>query len=229
MEERLFNGKERLEVNWQSFCLLVTVFIKIKEMKKILLFAIAIAFGMSSHAQFDGIVVEEVKNGGDVPGTTYQVFVKVKNEGDGVDLVFGAPGAEMNIESTKPFFQHKDGGFSSLDISEEMIAMDPTLKYDSYVTIGRTDDKDNSLMIFQVEGKVNLDTKPFEAGKSIYTDDGAWYVIPFKPQSKAGADKKILVMQLTTKGKVTGKFNLQGKTAQEVNWREDGVIFTCGE
>lgn len=201
-------------------------------MKKIVLSLAMMVFATMGFAQYDGFEIVEVDNGGIVPGKTYRVYVKTKNVGDGLDIVFGAEGIGLKIESTKPFYQHKNGGLSSKDISPAMIKLDPKLEFDSYITINRTDNTDNELAIFAVEGKVNLDPKEFEKnGGALATNDGAWYCIPLKPQTLSGEDKRVLIGQFTTKGVVTGTVNLQGKIndGENTNWRVDQVSFTCGK
>ena len=200
-------------------------------MKRNILTIALLFMGMISFAQFDKIVVEEVDHNGTVPGTTYRVYVQLQNEGDGVDMVFGAPGIPLKIESTKPFYQHSDGGLTSKECTSSQIVLDPRLEFDSFVTIGRTTDQDNDIALFKVDGKNNIDPTEFEGGGTLETEDGAWYCIPLKPQTVSGPDKKVLIMQLTTKGKVTGVMNLLGKINADGNpsWREDQVTFTCGE
>ncbi|MFM7105414.1 MAG: hypothetical protein ACKOW8_07810, partial [Flavobacteriales bacterium] len=50
--------------------------------------------------------------------------------------------------------------------------------------------------------------------------DGAWYILPNVKQSVAGKSKRILLAQLTTKGKVNGVLNLMGKTISGEKWIE---------
>ena len=44
---------------------------------------------VSAHAQFKELVVEEVDNGGVVPGKTYRIYAQMTAEGDVVDAIFG--------------------------------------------------------------------------------------------------------------------------------------------
>jgi len=50
------------------------------------------------------------------------------------------------------------------------------------------------------------------SGGEISTDNGAWFVTPDKRQSMAPKSKRILLMQLTTEGKIDGFINLHGRT-----------------
>ena len=204
-------------------------------MKRILLLMVMAFSCLFATAQFDGIVVEEVDNGGAVPGKTYRIYVKVKNAGDGVDIIFGAPTLPMTIESTKPFYQNEKGGFTSKDVIEEELSSDKKLQYDSFVTINRLSNKDNDMAVYTgQDGIEDFDYTEFESkGGSLFTENGSWHCVPNYPQTKSGDDKRILIMQLTTKGTITGTINLQGKyydaDGNVLNWRKDQVTFSCGE
>jgi hypothetical protein len=52
----------------------------------------------------------------------------------------------------------------------------------------------------------------FEKGNTFFTQDGAWFVTPDKRQAMAPASKEILLMQLTSTGKIDGVINLHGRT-----------------
>ncbi|MCH1584451.1 MAG: hypothetical protein L7S62_04770, partial [Flavobacteriales bacterium] len=105
---------------------------------------------------------------------------------------------------------------------------------DSWVTIGLEDNYMNSLTGFLI------DLTEFEAGNSLTTNNGAWFVTPDKRQALAPADKRILLGQFTTTGVITGEINIHGRTkaildlegnveggAQLV--QAEGVKFTCGK
>jgi hypothetical protein len=79
----------------------------------------------------------------------------------------------------------------------------------------------------------------FEAGGALTTDNGAWFVLPDKRQAFAPEDKRILIGQFTTTGKVSGLINIHGRTnailgedgtvqsgAQLI--QAEGITFTCG-
>jgi len=158
-------------------------------------------------AQFVRLEVEEINNEGIVPGNTFRVYAVFENEGDILDAVYGEASALMSISSTKPFYQHPKGGALSTDIQRYDISVNPELAYDSWVTIGAEDNYMNALSGFIMEFG-EFETK----GGKLETLNGAWFVTPDKRQSMAGPSKRILLMQLTTEGKIDGLINLHGRT-----------------
>lgn len=175
--------------------------------------------------QFQGLVVEQVDNGGAVKGKTYRIYVQLTNDSDRVDVVFGDAAHPLNIASTKPFFQDSLGGAMTIEVNHKMAEMSKTLKYDSWVTIGLANNYKNALNNFTFK------FDEFEAGGKLHTTDGAWFCTPDHSQVYALNDKskRVLIMQLTTEGKVTGTISLQGKTADGELWQRFGETFTCGK
>jgi|TARA_B110000459_G_scaffold204129_1_gene264796 hypothetical protein len=158
-------------------------------------------------AQFVRLDVEEIDNGGIVPGKTFRVYAVFTNSGDILDAVYGEASAALKISSTKSFYQHPKGGPLSTDIQRYDMSVNPELAFDSWVTIGSEDNYMNALSGFIME----FGTFETEGGE-ISTDNGAWFVTPDKRQSMAPDSKRILLMQLTTEGKVNGLINLHGRT-----------------
>ena len=170
-----------------------------------LLVFILASFG-SAHGQFKSLVVEEVDNKGAVPGRTYRVYAQMEAEGDVIDAVFGDGEDYLEVSSTAPFFQHERGGNSANELQRSDVQSVAGLKYDSWVTIGYEDNYMNALTAFL------MDFSEFEQGGKLYTDNGAWFVTPDMRQAAAGPDGKLLLMQLTTEGEVSGRINLHGRT-----------------
>ena len=171
------------------------------------LFAFLSLQNAEANAQFVRIDVEEIDNGGIVPGKTFRVFAVFENSGDILDAVYGEASAPLKITSTKPFYQHPKGGPLSTDIQRYDMSVNPELAFDSWVTIGSEDNYMNALSGFIMEFGT------FEtAGGEISTNNGAWFVTPDKRQSMAPKSKRILLMQLTTEGKIDGFINLHGRT-----------------
>lgn len=159
-----------------------------------------------SHAQFKELVVEEVDNQGAVPGRTYRVYAQMEAEGDVIDAVFGDGEDYLEVSSTAPFYQHKNGANAANELQRSDVASVAGLKYDSWVTIGYEDNYMNALTAFL------MDFSEFEQGGKLYTDNGAWFVTPDMRQAAAGPDGRLLLMQLTTEGEVSGRLNLHGRT-----------------
>ena len=182
-------------------------------------------------AQFSHLEVESVDNKGAVFGNTYRVYAVMQNEGDVIDAIFGEAGKPLFIRSTKEFYQHPKGGEMASMIQRFDVENDAVLAYDSWVTIGLEDNYMNSLTGFLME------FTDFEAGKALETDNGAWFVTPDKRQALAPADKRILLAQLTSAGKITGMLNIHGRTKGVTNLdgtieggeliQAEGVTFSC--
>ena len=193
-------------------------------MNKILTLGLALALSTSLSAQFVRLEVDYIPNDGIVPGDTYRVYAVMANEGDIIDAIYGEADAPLRIRSTKPFYQHSRGGALSKDIqrydydSDVNPNADESLLYDSWVTIGAYDNYENQINGFIMEPALAI----FEEGKSLETDNGAWFVTPDQYQCKAKSDKRILLMQLTTAGEVSGLINVHGRTRAVLD--DDGTV-----
>lgn len=194
-------------------------------MKQYLTIALSLLCWMNSNAQFNKIVVEEVENEGKVPGKTYRIYAELMNEGDQLYIVYGDSLHPLKIESTKPFYQAKKGAAYSKLIQRNDIAKSDSLKYDSWLTIGAIDNYDNNT------GNINFDPSAFETeGKGLECHkDGGWFCYPTDKQAYCGPSKRILLMQLTTKGVITGSICLMGKTVKGEVFKQNDITFTAGE
>ena len=206
-------------------------------MKSLKLSALALLlFPAFSWGQFSHIEVDEVDNGGVVAGRTYRVYAVMESEGDVIDAIFGEAGRPLEISSSSGFYQHPKGGGMAAEVQRYDVENDATLAYDSWVTIGLEDNYMNSLTAFPPETTF---FDAFEAGGTLTTDNGAWFVLPDKRQALAPADKRILIAQFTTTGTVNGLINIHGRTnaildaegnvesgAQLI--QAEGISFTCG-
>jgi len=206
-------------------------------MKKSLLIALAFFTAGISQAQFVQLEVEEVPNNGIVPGKTYRVYAKMQNPGDIVDAVFAEEKNPIEIKSTTKFYQHPKGGALSNEVQRFDIQNDPKLTFDSFFTIGLTDNYNNYVTPFLMD---SLETKAFEQGNAYISYNSAWFVTPDKRQTQAGKDGRVLLMQLTTTGVVTGRLNLHGREKEVLDENGDlvdggfiieqrGLTFTCGK
>ena len=178
-------------------------------MKKWILSALASGLAIAASAQFQRIEVEKVDNGGLVPGTTYRVFAVLSHSEDHVHAIYGDKENTLQIACTETFYQHPDGGAMSRDVLRKQTKIDASLKYDSWFTIGLEDNYVNQVAQFMLDDGF----KAFEEkGAGFTSNDGTWYATPDGGQVYAREKKRVLLMQLTTAGKVTATINLQGRT-----------------
>lgn len=187
-------------------------------MKHILSILIALLVTTNAVAQFQRLEIEQVDNGGAVAGRTYRIYIVLANDSDQVHMIYGEPTHPMDIKSTKPFFQSSLGGATSKQIGRKIAKEKADVRYDSYVTIGAEDNYDNNT-------ETLLDTEQFEKGGAISTSDGAWYCLPGSKLGYAGTDKKVLIMQLTTEGDVSGTFNVMGRDQTGAVFQKYNVTF----
>ena len=193
-------------------------------------------------SQFVRLEVDEINNGGIVPGKTYRVYVVMENEGDCILAVFGLDKSEqsiplpLSIETTTVFYQHEMGGALSSAIQRSDVDYYPELAFDSWLALNRVDNYGN--FVAAVPPNYTFLDEFESEGASINITDGAWYIMPDKLQSRAGKSKRILIMQLTTSGVVSGLINIQGLTKEMFDEngeslgmnviREEGLVFKAG-
>ncbi len=177
-----------------------------------------LAFGAS--ASNVELVVEAVDNGGQVEGNTYRVYAVLPSAEHSLHAVFADGEHVLNVATTSDFYQHQYGSFSSLDVNNQIVALEGSLAYDSWVTIGATNSTNNNLWT------VGVDYNNFLGGSELTVTDGAWFVVPTDVQAATEAGNRVLLMQLTTDGTATGILNLQGWDADGAAWRAYDLTFS---
>ena len=198
-------------------------------MKNLFAMTAALMMGFGATASNVELVVEAVDNNGTVPGNTYRVYAVLPSAQHSLHAVFAAEDHVLNVATTGSFFQHQYGSYSSLDINESIVAMEPGLAFDSWVTVGAKNSEDNNLWT------IGVDYNNFLAGQELTVTDGAWFVVPTDVQAAAAVGNKVLLMQLTTDGTATGVLNLQGRDGEGGTWRlhdltfstDDAKVFGC--
>ena len=106
------------------------------------------------------------------------------------------------ISTTGSFYQNTFGGPTSQAINPALFSAFPDLRYDSFVTVGRTDQTDNAL------SDIGISFDAFEAGGAIDSSDGSWYVTPVDAQGDSVAfsnedcedSNGVLIARLTVRG-----------------------------
>jgi hypothetical protein len=189
------------------------------------LLIIALLLSASVNAQFKGFITEQIENEGKVPGKTWRIYAEMTNPGDQLFVVFGDSLHKIEIKSNRPFYQSKAGGALSKDSNRKEASEDVKLKHDSWITIGAEDNYNNNM------NTLNLDLSLFEGqGGAIDSGkEGAWFCIPTDKQAYCGEDKRILLMQLTTEGSITGKLSLMGKSKDGASYTKYDQTFECGK
>ena len=178
-----------------------------------------LAVGTAS-AEFTGIEIDTLDSGYGI-GTTYQIYASV--DGGEVDAVYGDAVNLLSIEATTSFYQHAFG--SHKPPAQALIDAFGSLAFDSFVSIGRLTATDDNML------DIGIDWTSFNAGGSIFTDNGTWFATPADAQVQA-VGGRVLIAQFTVAddaegnaGHVSGSINLQGKDADLANWNADGIEF----
>jgi hypothetical protein len=192
---------------------------------RILFATLATMLFHSSIAQFKSFHIEQIQNGGKVPGRTWRIYAEMTNAGDQLFVVFGDSIHKVEITSTKPFYQANGGSALAKDINRKEASENPMLQFDSWITIGSEDNYDNNT------STLNLNLESFEkmGGKIDSGKEGAWFCIPTNKQAYSGDNKRILLMQLTTEGQISGKLSLMGKSKDGVSYTKYDEKFECGK
>jgi hypothetical protein len=192
-------------------------------MKNLFTLAAALFLGFGANASNVELVVEAVDNGGQVEGNTFRVYAVLPSVEHSLHAVYADGEHVLNIATTGEFFQHQYGSFSSLDVNEQIVALDNSLAFDSWVTIGAQNSQNNNLWT------VGIDYNNFLSGSELTVTDGAWFVVPTDVQAATEAGNRVLLMQLTTDGTATGILNLQGWDAEGNAWRAQDLTFSSDD
>ena len=149
-----------------------------------------------------------------IPGmTTVRLYAVLVNPGDYLTSVSGWDEMDGRVETTTSFYQDPDGWATPNNNNPLLYDILPTLRYDSWVTIGI------DAAPIGAEGEIPVGLFPpetsfwvdeFEAGGDLVMDiDGAWFVTLGSSNGTAGEDLRVLVGQFTTDGVISGYLNLQ--------------------
>ncbi|MFT4593135.1 MAG: MYXO-CTERM domain-containing protein [Phycisphaerales bacterium] len=159
-------------------------------------------------------------------GDTYLIYADL-DAGSQLNAVYGDGDVALNIEGTGDFYQNMFGSATVAGMSPALIAVFPSLAYDSFVTIGLDTNVGNAML------DIGIDFSGFEAGGAIWTDNGSWFATPADPQVYE-VDGQVLIGQFTVAAgeSVSGTVNLQGKNAPGLtgggtNWTALGTFNTA--
>lgn len=188
-------------------------------MKKTILLISVLAMSFVMQATDVQLIVERMNNGGVVAGSTYRVYAQMPSDQHSLHIVFGDQAHPLSITTTAPFFQQQYSGYSAANLNQAVIDMDPTTRYDSWITLGYSDNVGNDMW------DLGVDFTDFNNGGSIQANNGGWFLLPTDEKCTRDANGLVLIAQFTTTGVVTGTLNLQGWSAPQEAWRADGLTF----
>jgi hypothetical protein len=174
---------------------------------KLLLHTVLIAsLSTSAMSEYVGLSFEYEDAGNDL--WTMRLYADFTSSTDQLTAVFADAQSSLYIRSENGLYQNPFGGPTSVSINPALYDVFPSLKYDSWVTIGSEDQVDNAMLV------TGIDWTEFENGGDIEFDNGTWFATKDDGQTVAGNDLRVLIGQFTTYGsdsQIYGSINLLGQ------------------
>ncbi|MDA1241696.1 MAG: hypothetical protein O2947_00950, partial [Bacteroidetes bacterium] len=175
-------------------------------------------------------------SGGALDGmTTYRVYLNCLNETDYLSSCSGDSENNLIIETSTGSWYNSplNAGFTAQGINPLFLGAFPELAWDSYLTIGAMDSSTPAAQHpSTIWGSLNASNEFVPGGgNNITVNDatgGAWY-IPFPGAAVAdshvafaGSDLRVLIMQVTSAGVLSGQAQLQVfmNADQSQEWRD---------
>ena len=167
---------------------------------------------------------------GIIGSTTVRMYIETANDGDVISAVAGDIVNPTGIRTTTSFYQNVLGGSTANNLSDLLLAADPMLAYDSWVTIGLEEAPNTA------DGEVETSTvgdwdAAFSVGEDLLINDffgGSWFTVYPNSAAVAGADHRVLLGQFTTDGQMSGQLFIQ-VFPNGVGSDEQRISFTFGD
>jgi len=166
---------------------------------------------------------------------TLRVYVTSPNAADVVNAVVGQSDYPLYISvHGGDVWNHSTfGGAHSGQINCNLQALDPTMRFDSYVTIGDTcGSNNNTINVVEDPGAnewLNPFFQPVDSVSNMISIQsvvgGGWFVTGTNASNTMGDDLQVLLAQITTNGTVCGMLNLQIEDANGINTLHTGLSF----
>ena len=154
-----------------------------------------------------------------IPGqTTYRIYQNLVNADDFLSSVFGNNDDPFSLATTTGFYNSAFGGTTAGDINPAFLSFFPELAADSWVTVGiEAQAVAPEVAISAVESADQPWVGAFAFGDAISGQDivmndftgGAWYVLNGTPNGLPDENNRVLIMQITTAGELSGVVNTQ--------------------
>ena len=153
-------------------------------------------------------------------GTTYRFYVEMSNPTDRVSAVFGHDVLPLTISAPAGVFNSEyNSSWSASGLNPAFITVFPEMAADSYATIGLDGPAESSGIVGASDPSLVEDTaqplSPFfevdgSTSLEINTVVGAaFYTINTAPNGLADENMRVLIMQITTSGSISGTLNYQ--------------------
>jgi hypothetical protein len=172
----------------------------------------------------------------DTGGFNYTIdVIAVLDANNRLDAVAGNSMSPKLVSTDGSFYQNSFCGPTSLENNEGFWPMQPSMEFDSFVTIGRLSNVDNALQ------NIGIDFTDFENGGDVSTNNGTWFVIPTEPQGVPEGIESVdcetvngvFIARLTVLGadsSVNVSALFQGRDDADVTWQfTDDIFITYDE
>ena len=155
-----------------------------------------------------------------------------------LDVVAGNTTQPLHLSTDGVFFQSMFGGSTSMDINPAVYPLAPDVQWDSFMTIGAQDnDGTGAVGGANNLNHIGIDFSTFDAGGTIDSDNGSWFIIPTDLQGwptsfvdPCGREGNgVLIAQLTLLGaesSITCSALMQGSDEFGETWQRHLGIFT---
>jgi hypothetical protein len=146
-----------------------------------------------------------------------------------LDAIAGDINQSKMVSTTGSFYQHPFGGPTSQGINPALFPPYPDLEFDSFMTIGLSDQNGNAL------SDIGIDWTDFESGGAVNSTDGSWYVTPADAQGDSDSfqdqfcedNNGVRIARLTVRGLDSIVFFealFQGKDVDGVTWQDSELM-----
>lgn len=186
--------------------------------KKLLTFFISLSLFFTAYGQYAGlqkVIIDQSVNGLE-SFTVYRIYVQLAHDNDRVISIYGGGTAEVSrIGSNGELFQHPLLGATSSSFIGVDLDQDPTMEFDSFITIGVL--PGNSADLIAASDLISLGTMSaleFEAGVGSFNlgNEFSTGELTIGNESDLGLatdENGIFIAQITTTGDLDGVINLK--------------------
>jgi len=155
-----------------------------------------------------------------VPGTTYRFYVDMLNPTDRMSAVFGNSYAHLIVNTPDGAYNNAfNSSWSAAGIIPAFLTLFPDMADDTYATIGLDGPASTSGFAGAEDPSIVEDV--YQQISPYFTTDGAtllessstigssWYVLNTAENGFPNSDMRVLVLQVTTTGSISGTINYQ--------------------
>ncbi len=180
-----------------------------------------------SFANYTGLSAEIHTEDAITGYTTYRIYADFDDTGDQLVSIGGSVTNPMSVATTGDFYQNALGGGLASNINTFFFAAEPNLEFDSWMTIGITDQSMTGL------NSANMNFTAFEAGGTLLANtspEGAIFIVPGAVPEAFATSGRVLLGQLTTNGDLSLQLNLVWRNSSDVETTVNGetlnVVFS---